>query len=55
MDLSVLWEVVDKDAPQVRARQHVSTLATEIQGQIRLWMDAAQATQDAQGRVMDNY
>lgn len=55
MDLSVLWEIVDKDAPQVRAREYLSTLATEIQGQIHLWMEAAQSMDDAQRRTMDNY
>jgi hypothetical protein len=55
MDLSVLWELVKKDAPQVRARQHLSTLAIEIQAQIKLWQGVAQTKEGAQRRVMDNY
>lgn len=55
MDLSVLWEVFNRDAPQVRARQYLATLATEIQGQVQLWLEAVQSMERAQEQVMSHY
>ena len=55
MDLSVLWEVFNEDAPQVRARQYLATLATEIQGQVQLWLEAVRSMENAQNQVINNY
>jgi hypothetical protein len=41
MDFSTMWEDVPRDAPQIRARQHLLSLAAEIQGQTILRMEAA--------------
>ncbi|KAH6918038.1 hypothetical protein BKA70DRAFT_7014 [Coprinopsis sp. MPI-PUGE-AT-0042] len=46
MDLSTSWEVVPNDAPQVRARQYLLTLADEIQGQINLRLEAARRREE---------
>lgn len=44
----MLWEGVRDDPSQVRARAAVVDIVSEVQNQVRLWLEAAALKKDAE-------
>ncbi|EAU84723.2 hypothetical protein CC1G_00242 [Coprinopsis cinerea okayama7 len=54
VNLAVLWEGVRDDPAQVRARQHVVDVVSEVQTQVEMWLQAASLKKEAELPVDDD-